>query len=375
MGKTFNYKLKDAWSIPVTPIEIKDFDINRYEEYSQECDKRYADFLSKKEGIAVWQRVRADKVFRDSCRDMKESLKWQFGALKKSLDYLTDAPTYLEPWYGVGTSASAFGAEYEWFSGQAPAMKTLYKTFEEVPELIPLKFEDVPIMQYTLETIEYFLEKTKGRIPMSWCDIQDPINIIGGIIDISQVFMSFYLYPDKLKKILSQLVDVVINFTKKQSELIGNSLVRPGHGFASSRLGTGIGLSTDNLIMISQEMYEEFCLKNSARIGDNFGGTAVHSCGNWGKWIESVKKIPNLTMVDGAFSPETDPNHNNCEVFRDALVNTGIILHARIVGNSEEVISRVKRLWKPGMKLIVVPNIQNPEEQKKLYRKIHNLYL
>jgi hypothetical protein len=367
----FDITLKDSMATPVTPLDVAAFDLARYEAYAAECDQRYAAFLRQKEGVAVWQRVRVGEIFRDQCRDMRASLRWQLGGLTKSLDYLTDAPTYLEPWYGIGTTAAAFGADYEWFPGQSPAVKPPYATVGEVPALVPRAPADVPILRYTLETIEYFLTQTQGRLPVSWCDIQSPVNVAGGLVDISQFLLAFYEDPERTRAILSALTDELIRFTARQSELIGAALARPGHGFASSRAGTGIGLSTDNLIMVSPAMFEEFCVADTARIGAHFGGAAFHSCGKWGKWLGVVKKIPNLTMVDGAFSPQTDPGYNDCEEFRDALVGTGVVLHVRIVGDPEEVMTRVRRLWRPGLKLIVVTHIQDPRAQHQLYHAIH----
>lgn len=232
---------------------------------------------------------------------------------------------------------------------------------------------EVPILRYTLETIEYFLSATKGRLPMSWCDIQAPINVAGGLVDINQLFLGFYEAPDQVRALLGAVTDELIKFTRRQTEVIGTALARPGHGFASSRAGTGIGLSTDNLVMVAPAMFEDFCVKDCSRIGEAFGGTAIHSCGDWGQWIEAVKTIPNLTMVDGAFSPQTDPAHNKCEQFRDTLAGTGVVLHARIVGDEEEVLSRVRRLWKPGLKLIVGTHITDPAEQHRVYEAIHSI--
>jgi hypothetical protein len=371
--KEFDYTKADAMAMPVAPMDPAAFDLVRYEAFAAEADRRYAEFLPKREGVAVWQRVRVGEVFRDACRDMKQSLRWQLGGLTRAMDYLTDAPAYLEPWYGIGTTASAFGAVYEWLPGQSPAVKPLYRSLTEIPELTPRAVADVPILSYTLETIEYFLNQTRGRVPISWCDIQSPINVAGGLVDITQFLMALHDEPERTKTILSTLADEIIRFTRIQSELIGPVLARPGHGFASSRAGTGIGLSTDNLIMVSPTMYTDFCGEHSTRIGDRFGGTAIHSCGNWGRWLPAVKKIRNLTMVDGAFSPQTDPAYNHCEEFRDALAGTGVILHVRIVGDPEEVLSRVKRLWKPGVKLIVGTHVQDPKAQHQLYHDIHRL--
>ena len=360
--------------MPIEPMDVAEFDLARYEAFAAEADLRYAAFLRQPEGVAVWQRVRAGEVFRDGCRDRRESLRWQLGVLARTMDFLTDAPTYLEPWYGIGTIAAAFGADYEWLPGQAPIVKPRYAALDEVPErLLPREPADVPILRETLETTEYFLEQTGGRIPISWTDMQAPLNIAGGLLEFSQLLLAFHDQPARVKAILAAVSDETIRFTQRQSVLLGGALARPGHGFASSRAGNGIGMSTDNLIMISPAMYEEFCVPDCARIGAAFGGTAIHSCGNWGRWLEAVKKIPNLTMVDGAFSPQTDPAHNSCEEFRDALAGTGIVLHARIVGEPEEVLARVRRLWKPGLKLIIGTHEQDPQKQHRLYKAIHEL--
>ncbi len=373
MTAKFDHTQKDAMAMPVQPMDIGDFDLARYEAFAAEADQRYAAFLTQKDGVAVWQRVRAGEVFRDACCDMRESLRWQLGALTRTMDYLTDAPTYLEPWYGIGTTAAAFGADYEWQPGQAPAVKPRYTSLPEVEDFVAHAPENVPILRYTLETIDYFLTQTKARVPMSWCDIQSPINNASGLIDVSQFLAGFHDHPEKVKAILAAVSDELIRFTRRQSQMIGPALARPGHGFASSCAGTGIGLSTDNLIMVSPKMFAEFCVPDSTRIGEAFGGTAIHSCGNWGRWLDAVKQIPNLTMVDGAFSPQTDPAYNKCEDFRDALAETGVVLHARMVGDTEEVLSRVRRLWKPGVKLIVGTHVQHPAEQHQLYHAIHAL--
>lgn len=369
----FDYTKPDAMAMQVEPVEPDKFDFDRFEAFAAEADRRYAEFLSKHSAVAIWQRVRVGEVFRDACRDMNLSLRLQLGGLKKAMDYLTDAPSYLEPWYGIGTTAGAFGAEYEWPTGQAPVVRPPWRTLDELPELVARPIEGAPILRYTLDTIEYFLEQTHGRVPVSWCDIQSPINAVAGLVDITEFFVALREQPDRAKAVLSELADEIIRFTKLQTGVIGPALARPGHGFASARTGIGIGLSTDNLIMISPAMYVEFCAEHTARIGRQFGGVAIHSCGNWGRWLPAVKQVPGLVMVDGAFSPETDPDPCDCEQFRDALTGTGIILQARVVGGPEEVLEHLKRLWQPGMKLIVVTHVQDPAAQHKLYHAIHDL--
>lgn len=78
-------------------------------------------------------------------------------------------------------------------------------------------------------------------------------------------------------------------------------------------------------------------------------------------------------MADGAFSLATDPGANPTEGYADTFANTGVVLNARIVGNPKLVLDKVKELWRPGMKLIVVTYAETPEEQTYLYDSIHRI--
>ncbi len=369
----FDITTLDAQAMPVTPVAPANFDFARYEAHAAAAEARYAAFMARPEGIMVWQRVRVADVFRDGCRDMLASLRWQLGGLTKALDYLTDAPNYLEPWYGIGVTAAAFGAEYEWPEGQAPVARPRYRTAQEAPTLVARTAAEAQIMRHVLAMIDAFLEETQGRLPMSWSDLQNPLNVATELVETSGFFADFVEAPEAIHRILAALTDEVIRFTQEQTRRIGSRLVRPGHGFASARAGTGIGLSSDNLVMLSPRAYRQFCAANDARIGAAFGGTAIHSCGNWARWIEAVKSNPHLVEVDAAFSPQTDPAYNDPAAFRAAFAGTGIIVHARLVGDPDDVLARVRQLWGPGMRLVVVTYVQDPQAQHKLYHDLHDL--
>ncbi len=370
---TFDYTSEDAQAMPVTPVAPAHFEFSRFEAHAAEAEARYAAFMAAPEGIMVWQRVRVANVFRDGCRDMHASLRWQLGGLMRSMDYLTDAPTYLEPWYGIGVTAAAFGGEYVWPEGQSPAVLPLYRTVGEVPPLTPRPWQEAQITRHVMAMIDMFLEETGGRLPMSWSDLQNPLNVATELVDTSAFFTGFIEEPEKVRAILAALTDEVIRFTQEQTARIGSCLVRPGHGYASARCGTGLGLSSDNLVMISPRAYRQFCVDNDARIGAAFGGTAIHSCGNWARWVEAVKANPKLITVDAAFTQATDPAFNSAAAFRDAFAGTGIIVHARMVGDPEEVVARARELWAPGMRLVVVTYEKDPAAQHRLYRDLHAL--
>jgi len=295
------------------------------------------------------------------------------GALQESTRYAADIPNFLEPWYGIGTVASAFGVDYEWPDGQAPAIRPPFKSVQDALNYNLKPIEETAIGKNTLSMIEYFIEKTKGRIPISLTDTQSPLNTASLIIDNNSLFMSFFDCPDDLKRLLHIITDLLVDFTKKQIELIGDLLVYPGHGFASSTAFKDLVVSDDCFLMLSENQFVDFESEILSRAGQPFGGAAFHSCGNWSSKAEAVKKITGLMMADGVFTAETDLHPNSPELISDNFAGTNVIINARMVGREEIVFEKVRQLYKLGMKLIAVTYCRTPSEQESLYEKIHSL--
>ncbi|MEJ2701223.1 MAG: uroporphyrinogen decarboxylase family protein, partial [Sedimentisphaerales bacterium] len=264
-------------------------------------------------------------------------------------------------------------ADYHWTEGQAPAVEAPFRSVDEALETEIRPVGETDIGKHTLRMIEYFLDQTHGRLPISLTDTQSPTNTASFLVETSNFYMAFYDNPDGLKKLLALIAELLIGFTRKQMELIGDTLVYPGHGFASSRSFSGLGMSDDVMITLSAEQYREFEMPAIQTAGEPFGGPAIHSCGNWSGRTEMVKKIADLVMVDGAFSWETDPNCNLIPPFTESFAGTGVVLNARIVGDTDVVIDKVKQLWAPNMKLIVVTYSKTPEEQAQTYLRLNQL--
>ena len=373
MAKKFDNQLADSQATTVVPINAKDFNFEVYEAYTKELNKSCADFWQKDSGVLVYRRMRVADCFSFGCQDMKLSLELQLGALEKSRLFKADVPNFLEPWYGIGTVASAFGAEYIWSPGNAPALKPGFSSLDELLAFQPTEVAKTPIGRHTLNMIEYFMNETKGRLPVSFTDTQSPMNMVGHLLPLDQFFMDVLMEPDKVEQLFDLIADLSIQFNKKQAQLIGESLVLPGHGFASSTCWKGLGMSDDNAIMISPEQYTELAAPSVEKICQPWGGPAFHSCGDWSAWIGSVLKMKGLKMADGAFSPQTDPGATDkLESFHE-FANTGVVLNARVVGDFETIEEQVSRLWKPGMKLIVVTYCETPAEQAEAYQLIHEL--
>ncbi len=373
MKDVFNVNAADSQATVVHPIEPQHFDIDEYADYEASLLERCGKFWSSNSGVLVYRRMRVKEVFAADSNSKEKSLAWQLGALKESMRYQADIPNFLEPWHGLGTVAAAYGFDYVWEPGLAPAVDGKFSSTEELLKAPVRPVADTPIGKYTLEMTEYFLEKTKGRIPMSYCDVQSPLNTLSNIIDSNQFYMDFYLNPELMKKAMHLTSLLLTGFTLKQKKMIGDALAKPGHGFASCRKFDGIGMSDDTITMMSADLYKEFAVPAMVATGNCFGGTVFHSCGNWSDKKELITKIDNIRMADGAFSFATDPGANPTDGYADAFANSGVVLNARIVGNIEVVEEKVRQLWKPGMKLIVVTYCETPQEQAEVYKRIHEI--
>jgi hypothetical protein len=369
--KSFDTSKRDAQATVVEPVKASDFCFEAYLEYEKTLAERCTNFMKNSSGVLVYRRMRIAEVFSYGCRIMKQSLEWQLGALKKSMDYKTDVPNFLEPWYGIGSVGSAFDIDYLWNPGQAPATRPKFQTTNEALSYDAKPIKDTEVGRHTLNMIEYFLEQTKGMLPMSYSDIQSPFNNATCIIDTSNFLISMILEPDITLNFLDMLADLIIDFYKEQERLIGDVLVKPGHGFASSRFFEGFGMSDDNIVMVDSDTYLNLVCPSFEKVGKAFGGPVLHSCGNYSEKAGLVTKIRGLKMIDAAFTSETDPSPNPATPFTEVLASSGIILNARMVGDPEVVKETIKTLWTPGMKMIAVTYSQSPIEQQQTYDIIH----
>jgi hypothetical protein len=109
MAKKFDNQLADAQATQVLLVTPENFDFAKYEAYADELNQTCVSFWEKPSGGIVYRRMREGECISFGCRDMKRSLELQLGALEKSMMFKADVPNFLEPWYGIGTVASAVG--------------------------------------------------------------------------------------------------------------------------------------------------------------------------------------------------------------------------------------------------------------------------
>ncbi len=198
MTNKFDNTIADSQATPVEPIMPNNFDLDSYAEYSMELDKRCKAFWEADSGVLVYRRMRVASCFAEGCKDMERSLENQLGALNASMKFKSDVPNFLESWYGIGTIASAYNDEYSWLPNSAPALEPVYSSIEEILDKIPVPVSKTKIGSHTLNMIDYFVEQTKGKLPISLTDTQSPLNMVGQLIIMNYFLINTIINPDAI---------------------------------------------------------------------------------------------------------------------------------------------------------------------------------
>jgi hypothetical protein len=341
-------------------MKAKDFDFIRWQDFVAEREERSRAFL---DGNGM-SNILIDQGWPSNftvCRTPEESLEVQLEAFSKTMlcNLPTDTVPFLEPWFGVGVFANSAGAKYFWTENQSP--QTHYIAHDE-DEMDAIEFDNdkSETMQLVLRAIDYFKTETKGLIPISATDTQSPIDTATLILDTTAFFTALYTEPERTHRFLQKITDSVIDFTHKQFDLLGETRVQPGHLSAPVRGGRGMALSDDNIVMLSPEHYTEFSIPYNEQISREFGGLAIHSCGNYEKQLDALLATKGLLQLDGAFTKITDPNPNlNYALWRDRFKEGRVVLRARMNNDWEEPL---RQLYHPDMKLVLVVPCPTPDE-------------
>jgi hypothetical protein len=324
---------------------------------------------------------RNSDIVWDSCMTIERSYAGNVTAFTRTLDQKSDCMPFFEPWFGTGVYANAYGCKYHWREGDSPAVHYKYHSINEVKDLPRPAIEDSEVMKMVLDAIEYFKEKTKGRLPISCTDTQSAFDTATLILDASELFVSCYEAPEIVMQFMKNINSLIIDFSRKQAEMIGDGLVAwPGHLMMSDPTFKCIGISDDNLAVASPHINEQFPLPVNQELGEAMGGVAIHSCGNWTKTMELLKNFSAIKLVECAVSKTTDTTPNDPAAVRDALRGSGLMLKVRVGYEEPDALDRILDNLIDGETRVVVElkftedRKKNDERYHRAVKKLESLY-
>ena len=76
----------------------------------------------------------------------------------------------------------------------------MFHSAQEVLDADRKPIHETPAGKHILEMEEYFLEKTKGKLPISFCDVQSPLNMLSYLLPVTDLFIEVYDDPEALQQ-------------------------------------------------------------------------------------------------------------------------------------------------------------------------------
>ncbi len=279
-------------------------------------------------------------AFGKDCRHRETMLCMQLDGIAKTLQTGTDWIPYLEPWHGVGVFAEAFGCPFEWRDDDAPWTHPLAGNIEQLRELKKPSVDDCSMLQYVLDTIRYFDRETGGMVYIAPTDTQSPLDTVSLILETDFLFYAAVDYPEDLHRLLSDVTDLIIEFTLIERQLTRRPAM-PGHNAWCHPGLSGLGLSEDVLCMVGPDFFEEFSKPYNERIANALGGISVHSCGVWKQNFDTVSRMNGVVQVDLAVHKQMDPSPNCPETVRDGLRGSDFLVKVRCPGDEVDILDRI----------------------------------
>ena len=317
----------------------KKFDYDRYHKFCEHNNKKARDFFyGGFLPVNFWTLGKG--TFGVNSRDAETMLAEQLDGITQTMATENDWIPYLEPWHGVGVFAEAFGCPFEWNDYDAPWTRTIADSFEKLESLPRPKLADAKMLQYILNTTQYFNASTHGEIAIAATDTQSPVDTLTLIADPTWFLTAAWDKPEAFHRVLSDITDLIIEFTLAQRALCAKP-IGPGHTMWSPDCLDGISLSEDVLVMMGPDFYNEFAKPYNERIASALGGVGIHSCGKWAHSFEAVKQTKGLAMVDLAISGVYDPDPNIPASIIKGFANTGVPVQVRADYNDQAAIDEL----------------------------------
>ena len=204
-----------------------------------------------------------------------------------------------------------------------------------------------------IRLIEYFANKTNGKIPIRVGDIQNPLGLAEMIWETNDFYISLYEHPGKVHQLLELLCETVIEYIDAMKAVCDNlcPLTWPLIWAPKEK---GIYIADDTMSMVSPEMYEEFGVKYNNIISREFGGLMLHSCTMNERYFGKIIKNESLRSVNFASQYSADMS-SIYDYFGGKAVILPHYQHGDNpqIGTEIEFLEKIKTCWKPEYPTII----------------------
>ena len=208
-----------------------------------------------------------------------------------------DWPPVVLPYCTVPMVPEAFGCHVEFMPGQSPWAGHALGDIHQVWSLKPVQVGASPLIKRQFEWIDHAQRHLGTALPWWTPDLQSPFSVAAQIVDPQTFLMACISEPKAVHHLVGMVTDYLIELTHETLRRIEHPGF-PGANYPCIDENIGLVLADDTpLIMLSQDMYREFALPYNSRLGAEFGGIHVHSCGDWRRNLPVALEITNVRSV------------------------------------------------------------------------------
>jgi hypothetical protein len=322
--------------------------VDLYQERASDVHRRVRDFYAGRRNLLVYTWPPSNAW--GNVRTPEQAFRENLAPIRAALEVEMDALPYLEPWHGVGIYACSFGCENVWEEDQAPSTRVAFRSVDEALEHQPLRPADNEMMRLVMETIAFFKRRTGDALPIALTDTQSANDTATLVVDASNFMLECMTAPQMAHRLLERINGSIIEFSRMQAEAIGDCRAGPGHIMPSAPGVGGIAVSDDNQSFCSADFNRRFTNPYNDALGEEFGGVAIHFCGNGTHALPAMLEMDTLMLADCCVHPLGDPNPNDPAAVADVMAGSGRPVQMRCPGMVEAV-DLVAEAARPGLRL------------------------
>jgi len=277
-----------------------DADIGRILAERKERWRRFCDMASPQRYVYLVHyddRIEPDRPQPHPARKT-ERIEWAWRDYLRQCDRLRriddDSLAFLSPYTGTEIFAAAFGCPVRRPEDNMPYARPLIRSAAEVSRLrVPAI--DAPPLGDLFDIADELRRRAGPDALMKLPDIQSPAGIAALIWEKERFFLGLIDAPEAVKELADKVEQLLTAFVDEWFRRYGTECV--AH-FPDYYVDRGLTLSEDEIGSVSRGMFEEFFLPHLVRLSQRYGSLGIHCCA-WARhhW-ESLKKVPNLRMLN-----------------------------------------------------------------------------
>ena len=243
-------------------------------------------------------------AYKKNCYDYELALEGQLNLYNRDIssEFYHDSIFSLRPLSGVqGWFVEFFGGENEWFDNRPPFPHPMIFDINQIDSLKP-DMSKGNLFKHGLAQMNYFSKEVGESIPVCTLDLQSPIDFCSMLIDYTNLIYMMIDHPKKIHQLMRMITDTLIeSMHMMKKEIIADWPVSQFPWW----IPRGVFMSDDLMAILDAPLYEEFGKPYNEMISEEFGGLALHSCGNIKHNLENVATTKGIIALNTHETLET----------------------------------------------------------------------